>query len=254
MNTRNYQDKDWLIEQYYKNNLSLIEIGELVGITWCGIRYWMRKHDIKIRKQYSHLKKLNQNKEHQSKAGKARAKWTNSHYSHFARERLLKQSLGKISHVRFKERDPTGYYERQRKAGIKAWEKNKQILLDYQRNFRETNPEEYYKSKLEAAIKGGEVNRQRITDWDFFNEHGMLKSRFPYPDEFNKELKKRIFNRDGGLCRICLKFICNGHAIHHIDYNKENNNESNLILLCTSCHGKTTMNKEYWLNYFKSEL
>lgn len=39
--------------------------------------------------------------------------------------------------------------------------------------------------------------------------------------------------------------------VHHINYNKRNNNPSNLISLCRRCHSKTNFNREYWLNYFK---
>lgn len=68
----------------------------------------------------------------------------------------------------------------------------------------------------------------------------------PYGLEFNKDLKYRIFQRDGGICQICHELIWNGHAIHHIDYDKTNNNQENLILLCKNCHGKTNHNRDYW--------
>lgn len=37
-----------------------------------------------------------------------------------------------------------------------------------------------------------------------------------------------------------------GHDVHHIDYDKKNNNPENLITLCHSCHAKTNSNREYW--------
>ncbi len=41
--------------------------------------------------------------------------------------------------------------------------------------------------------------------------------------------------------------------VHHIDYDKTNNNIENLIILCGSCHTKTNgkNNREYWTNYYK---
>lgn len=38
-----------------------------------------------------------------------------------------------------------------------------------------------------------------------------------------------------------------GH-VHHIDYNKKNDDRENLILLCKFCHGQTipAESREYW--------
>jgi hypothetical protein len=70
----------------------------------------------------------------------------------------------------------------------------------------------------------------------------------PYGFEFNEKLKKVIRDRDNYTCIICKK---KGNTIHHIDYNKKNNNPNNLICLCNSCHGKTTKNRNNWTKYFK---
>lgn len=68
-----------------------------------------------------------------------------------------------------------------------------------------------------------------------------------YNYNFTKELKTKIRKRDNFVCQICKK---NGWCVHHIDYNKLNNNELNLISLCNICHGKTQFNREYWMEYF----
>lgn len=95
-----------------------------------------------------------------------------------------------------------------------------------------------------------------------------------YPKEFNQELKESIKKRDGYkcvLCKISLDELKRKHLeeskepqkypapewskkileiqleakaesnlhIHHIDYNKDNCEEENLITLCSSCHGRT---------------
>jgi len=217
-----YRDKNWLTMQYWGFNLTLNEMGNLVNVSRCTIRNWMKHFGIPIRYRFHHLKYLNQNKEHQSKAGKGRAKWTNSHYSHLASKRMKENNISYLSHVKWKERDPEGYRQHQ----------------------------------INAGIKGGAVIREKMIDWDFYNEHGYLKShagKHPYPIEFNKKLKNQIFQRDGGICQICHKLVCNGHAIHHIDYDKNNNDFSNLVLLCESCHNKTNVfNRDYWMDFFKN--
>lgn len=62
-----------------------------------------------------------------------------------------------------------------------------------------------------------------------------------YPEEFNRRLKKFIWDRDNNMCQICGKLVSKrgtvGH-VHHIDGHKENNEYDNLILLCIHCHAK----------------
>ena len=45
-------------------------------------------------------------------------------------------------------------------------------------------------------------------------------------------------------------------SIHHIDYNKLNNDEDNLISLCRKCHLKTNkkINRNYYYKYFKEKI
>jgi 5-methylcytosine-specific restriction endonuclease McrA len=59
-----------------------------------------------------------------------------------------------------------------------------------------------------------------------------------YPLEFSKSLKDFIKFRDKHKCQVCSRKIDTKRKshIHHIDGNKRNNNQDNLILLCVSCH------------------
>jgi len=41
---------------------------------------------------------------------------------------------------------------------------------------------------------------------------------------------------------------------HHIDYEKTNNVEGNLVSLCKSCHTKTNFNRDAWIAYFQKLL
>ena len=84
----------------------------------------------------------------------------------------------------------------------------------------------------------------------------------PYGLKFNKQLKEQIRKRDGYRCQQCFReqnelFIKwkNGIKkykliVHHIDYNKKNNDPKNLISLCNSCHSKTNVNRKKWIKYF----
>jgi len=82
-------------------------------------------------------------------------------------------------------------------------------------------------------------------------------SNKPYHFDFNKELKESIRKRDNYICQKCgihqnkLKNYHKKLSVHHIDYNKQNSNPTNLISLCTSCHMKTNKNRKSWINYFQ---
>ena len=65
----------------------------------------------------------------------------------------------------------------------------------------------------------------------------------PYPEEWTEELKTNIRKRDLFVCQLCG---LHGHDVHHINYDKEDCREDNLITLCRSCHSKTNFNRDEW--------
>jgi endogenous inhibitor of DNA gyrase (YacG/DUF329 family) len=80
-------------------------------------------------------------------------------------------------------------------------------------------------------------------------------STTPYPSEFNDTLKNKIRKRDNYTCRECHQTKAQlGYtlAVHHIDYNKNNNDPVNLISLCKSCHAQTNFKRSDWTEYFKN--
>jgi len=77
----------------------------------------------------------------------------------------------------------------------------------------------------------------------------------PYAPEFNIVLKKQIRLRDKYSCRLCnLPENSHAHPVHHIDYDKKNNLEENLITLCPNCHSLTNAHREQWTNFFQGVL
>lgn len=70
----------------------------------------------------------------------------------------------------------------------------------------------------------------------------------PYPPEFNEPLKRKIRERDNYTCQVSGEW---GNAVHHIDYDKENNDPQNLITLSKRIHSKTITDREEWTAYFK---
>ncbi len=73
------------------------------------------------------------------------------------------------------------------------------------------------------------------------------KSFEDYGLEFDGYLKSQIRKRDNYVCQKCLTPE-NGwkHSVHHIDYDKKNNDPNNLITLCKGCHIRTNYNRVFW--------
>jgi hypothetical protein len=119
------------------------------------------------------------------------------------------------------------YSSSQFKVGYIPWNKDKTGLqIPWNKNKRMPQTS----GKLNHNWKGGITN-------------------IAYGKEFTDELKLRIRQRDNFICQVCNKTNCKLH-IHHIDYNKKNNKENNLIALCESCHYKTFYHREKWITYF----
>jgi len=76
-------------------------------------------------------------------------------------------------------------------------------------------------------------------------------SFLPYPPIFNNELKQFVKDRDNNECQ---NPYCRGNSkrltSHHIDFNKDNCSQFNLITLCVSCNSRAN-NKYLWQRLYK---
>jgi 5-methylcytosine-specific restriction endonuclease McrA len=83
----------------------------------------------------------------------------------------------------------------------------------------------------------------------------------PYNVKFTEELKDQIRKRDNYECQNCgmteeehLIVIGQVLHIHHIDYNKENCEENNLITTCKSCNLRANANRDYWKSFYNNKI
>lgn len=79
------------------------------------------------------------------------------------------------------------------------------------------------------------------------------KSFEEYGQEFDSSLKEQVRFRDNYKCQLCnCSQLENNKTldVHHVDYNKQNNELKNLISLCKNCHMKTNFNRDYYFNLF----
>ncbi|MFH1547328.1 MAG: DUF5661 family protein, partial [bacterium] len=85
-------------------------------------------------------------------------------------------------------------------------------------------------------------------------------SRLPYTYEFLLK-KEVIIERDNHICRLCGKTevqeitdINRKLSVHHIDYNKGNASDDNLVALCDVCNSKVNFSRDDWKRYFTELL
>ena len=89
--------------------------------------------------------------------------------------------------------------------------------------------------------------------------HG--KNHEPYAIEFNDELRLKIRKRDNYKCQICdmteeehIIVLGKVLTVHHIDYNKENSDERNLITLCSQCNRRVNFNRSFWFQHLSEKV
>ena len=73
----------------------------------------------------------------------------------------------------------------------------------------------------------------------------------PYPVTWNFRLREMIRERDGRTCQVCgTKENGTRLSVHHIDYDKANIAQQNLVALCHGCHVNTNSRREEWIKFF----
>lgn len=77
-------------------------------------------------------------------------------------------------------------------------------------------------------------------------------SRLPYPWDF-RETSKKVIERDGFICQ---NPGCDGTderlTTHHINYDKQDCRQENLICLCSSCNSKANFGRHKWQQFYES--
>lgn len=85
------------------------------------------------------------------------------------------------------------------------------------------------------------------------NHYAFKEDKREYQAEWSGRLRRKIRKRDNYQCQVCDKPQREERialSVHHIDYDKWNNNESNLIALCSKCHPKTNIHRPQWILFF----
>jgi len=126
---------------------------------------------------------------------------------------------------------------------------NKRHCIDCGKELsRSANSNDYKRCK--SCSRKGELH------WNWLDGN-----KYGYTIEFSEELKSKIRKRDNYTCQVCgmteeEHITVYGYVllIHHIDYNKKNCEEGNLISVCSSCHMRTNYNRKYWIVELRRKL
>ena len=111
----------------------------------------------------------------------------------------------------------------------------------------------------ETKKKMGEKAKKRVgikaSNW----KGGISKEL--YGSDFTEKLKEKIRKRDNYICQLCnrtqnkeLKKFGYRLPIHHIDYDKKNNKENNLITLCKGCNSTVNKDRLDWMRFFQPKV
>jgi hypothetical protein len=127
------------------------------------------------------------------------------------------------------------------KKGKKPYEMTDGIREKISKSLTGQHPSIETRAKLSLAQKG-----ERGSNW----QGG--KSFEDYGADWTQTLRRCIRERDHYTCRLCdIQQTDIAFPIHHIDYDKKNNDPLNLLTLCIPCHTKTNFNRDSWKNKLK---
>jgi len=157
-----------------------------------------------------------------------------------------------------KHSEETKENNRQKHLNIKASEITRRILSDINR--KNSNPNwKGGSSYVKCSICGKEFKGKGRTRCNVCYKKYKLnlkldrQYRKTYPPKWNIISKKirKFYNYtcQNPFCENKNKYI--KIDTHHIDYNKQNCNDSNLIALCKKCHSQTNFNRDWYISFYK---
>lgn len=160
------------------------------------------------------------------------------------RKKLRKANLGKVGNNLGRK------FNKKWKNNIRQALKGRKLSKQHRLNVIAATKKKWQDSSYKIRVASKISKAQKG-----YKSHGWLGgiSKQSYPIGWMDTLKEVIRKRDNYKCQICncpQKESVNKLSVHHIDYNKNNISEVNLVTLCRICHSKTNSNREYWNFYF----
>lgn len=282
--------KEFLFNEYIKNNKTCNFIAKEQGCCSEVIRKYLVKYDIPRRKHNDYpsywkgkpnLNTLKRNLENNPMkrkeiVEKQRITQSEIYKNPEKRERLIKQALenaknntGKTyeeimgSKERAEERrnkfvgDKNPAKKEESRINISKGLKNKPKSSEHIEKMRIINQRTFEdKFGKERADKIKENMSIKNSLEGNPNWQGGLSFE-PYTKEFNDKFKREIRKRDNYICLKCgihQEKLSKSLTVHHIDYIKENTFNENCCALCVRCNFEVNYNRKHWTKFFQSLL
>ncbi len=249
--------KRFLIKKYIRNKKSTPTIAKEIGCSNDIIYYYLKKYNIEIRS----ISKANKGNPKISHKGKKNGNYKDGRC-------LIKQYCIDCG----KKISMTSFYGG-RKCQSCANFKSSRLRIKNRKECKEENhwnwnPERHKKHYCKEKDCDNEISYntwkwgKRRCQWcckKGKRNNGYIhgQGNKPYSLEFNDKLKLKIRKRDNFTCQLCSMtekkhIVIYGKVltVHHIDYDKENCKEENLISLCGKCNIRANYNKDYYYAYF----
>lgn len=198
---------------------------------------------------------------------KRRDSWTGRRHTEESKQKMVLARLGKKQKPLTKEHkekisrklkgrifsEETRQKITNANKGRKVSEQQKIAISNTLKQFfkENENPFKGRRHSEETKQKLREANQFRFRGSNGPNWQGGIAS-LPYANDWTPWKRLEIKIRDSFSC-------CNPKCkdpfpildVHHIDYDKNNNENNNLITICRRCHGKTQRNRSFWTSYYQ---
>jgi len=258
--------KNILENEYIIKRNSINKIVKKYGWSYSTVRRNLKRYDIKIRTIseansgiYSYMYK-----KHHTKETKEKISISNSGPNHFFYGKKRPEHSKKMSG------DKCHFYIDGRSKIVPKCIKCGKIISDR----RYKHCQDCYLEFLSCSENNcmykkhhSEESKKKIRNSDYHknmkgeNAPNYIDGRSakPYTLEFSDKLKKQIRKRDNYTCQKCgmtqeeHKLLWKKALhVHHIDFDKKNCSEDNLITLCCKCNSEVNFNRDYWQEYFNN--
>jgi len=229
MNRKLFLTKQELEDLYSNKKLTLEEIAKKFNVHIETVRKLMIYYEIPRRKRgytSEFSKKL----------------WQNPRHRELIKEYFKKTDVIEKCRKRIIELNKDPEFQKKRKEALRKKIQTK----EYRENLSEARRKVCQRSEYIEKITGkNNPNWRGGTSFE------------PYSYEFNKLLKGQIRKRDNFSCQVCGRKeedLKNTLNVHHIDYDKKNNDSNNLISLCRKCNSLVNGKREYRIKRLKNKV
>jgi len=219
--------KDFLIKEYLKNKKTGKEIAKKLKCSFIAVYRYLKKYNIKVRSISESLK----------------GKYSGRKSFGYVDGRASRQDYCKECRKPVSKNTKTGMCKSCSHKGERSyrWKGGRPHCLDCGKviwaRFK----------RCKSCSRKGKLH------WNWIKD----RTKLIYPLEFNENLKESIRQKDDYTCQLCKIKEENYYRkldVHHIDYDKKNCIENNLVTLCGDCNKKVNYNRNYWQEFFSKKI